>query len=89
MVWLGGGEGWGGARRATGELVGTKKGARALIPLPLRDDRQEGGREAWEKNGTAVGGGGRRGGEGKGMLALRGGTCCRRRRSKRRGNLGG
>lgn len=50
----------GAARRATGELVGTKKGARALIPLPLRDDRREGGRRG-KKIGTAVGGGGRRG----------------------------
>lgn len=34
----------GGAR--TGELVGTKKGARAVIPLLLLDDRK---RRAWEK----------------------------------------
>lgn len=37
-------EGVGGAR--TGELVGTKKGARAVIPLLLLDDRK---RRAWEK----------------------------------------
>lgn len=30
----------------TGELVGTKKGARAVIPLLLLDDRK---RRAWEK----------------------------------------
>lgn len=38
-------EGVGGGAR-TGELVGTKKGACAVIPLLLLDDRK---RRAWEK----------------------------------------
>lgn len=60
------GRGWGGgARRATGEPVGTKKGARALIPLPLRDDRREGrrdggrrGKKKWSSSGRGRRGGG-------------------------------
>lgn len=81
---------WGGSKRATGDLVGTKKGARALIPLPLCDDRREEGREGGVGKKWNIGGRGKKaGGEGRGMLALRGGTCCRRRRIRRRGNLGG